>query len=125
MNTTWGLDKKSGIWWKINEIYLLGNTSLQTWNNQTHANLSILTQIYRNHKSSFNHSHVNSYDEFNICIDDYYDHPVYGAHEIPASEIGLYTSPRVWVEGPIYMLSLESNGYFFLCGTHIYVTLPT
>lgn len=33
-NTTWGLDQKFGVLWKTNEICLLGNASLKTWNNQ-------------------------------------------------------------------------------------------
>lgn len=33
-NTAWGLDQKFGVLWKTNEICLLGNASLKTWNNQ-------------------------------------------------------------------------------------------
>lgn len=35
LNTTWGLDKKSGIWRKTGKIYLLGNPSPRTWNNKS------------------------------------------------------------------------------------------
>lgn len=37
-----------------------------------------------------------------LCVGNYYDHPTYGRFEVPASQIGLHTSPQVWVEGPNY-----------------------
>lgn len=91
---TWGLDKNSCIWWKTNKIYFLGNPSPKTWNNQTHDNLSVLTQICRNLRHSLNHCHDKSHDDFNVSSVDYSD-PTRGGREVPASEMGLHTSLRV------------------------------
>lgn len=48
-NTIGRLDQNLVFNGKINEIYLLGHPSWKTGKNRTHANLLILTQIYREH----------------------------------------------------------------------------
>lgn len=84
--------------------------------------LSILIPKYRSLRYSFNLSHDKSHDDFNVfCVDNYYDHPTYGKHEVSAAEIGLNTSLKVWA---YYMLSPEGTSCF-LRGTQIYVTVPT
>lgn len=86
----------------------------------------ILPHIYRNLRSSFNYTHDESHDHFNIfCVDDSYDHPTYREYEVPTSEIGLNIFLKAWVEGPNYILSLEGTRCSFLWGTQIYVILST
>lgn len=77
---------------------------------QISTNILLLSaQIYRNTRSSHNHSHYHV-----LYIND----PI-SDHKITSSIPG----KRMWAKGPNQALSLEGTTYFSLCGRNIYSTL--